>query len=169
MCIKISFGSFYVLLYWSIRKPIRAIHFLIKNILRFQNQSFVSGIEPSFPNCYFNLNLIFCLQNWNLIYGIQALIPESKLQSFVSNLLKQFQTRGFVSTNLKLRFKNQSFVSGLDFCFQNWNLVSGIEASFPNCYSSLNSECCFQNCCFVSRIDILFPQSKPHFQIVKTI
>ena len=57
--------------FWDMRKRISAIHFLVKYILRFQNQGFVSGIKVSFQNCYCTSNLKLCFQDWSFLSKIE--------------------------------------------------------------------------------------------------
>ena len=77
-----------------LHKPIRYIHFLVKNAQnRFQNRSFFSGIWYLSITCYYNSNLSFvswiensflksklCFQNYALVPGIEHSFAQSMVR-----------------------------------------------------------------------------------------
>ena len=91
----------------KLQKPIRAIRFLVKHILRFQNRSFVSGNETSFPNCYSNLDLKICFKH-----------------------AKTIQIRSLVF-GIKVSFSHLKFLFQISIPVEICSFVSRIEASFP--------------------------------------
>ena len=137
----------------KLQKPIRAIRFLVKYILRFQNRSFVSGNETSFPNCYSNLDLKICfkhaktIQFRSLVFGIKISFSQLKalfqisipieIWSFISRTEASFPESKllFQSGNLIYNLLNNSnsrFVSNflLQLRFEASNFFR-IEATFP--------------------------------------
>lgn len=91
----------------KLQKPIRAIRFLVKYILRFQNRSFVSGNETSFPNCYSNLDLKICFKHAKTI---------------------QFRSLVF---GIKISFSQLKALFQISIPIEIWSFISRTEASFP--------------------------------------
>ena len=69
------------------------ICFSVKYILRFQNWSFVSGTEISFPNCYSNLDLKLRFQ---LVMTIQIRNFVSRIEAYTAQKMK-FSIKDFLS------------------------------------------------------------------------
>lgn len=126
---------------------------LSESKLCFQNRSFFSEIYVLLANCFSNLNLNNRFQKWNS--GIEAALSEQRL---CFQLAKTIQIQ---NSNLKLYFQNRSVISRIEVSFsestprfplfktiQIWSFVFRLKLVVTTKIGS-----------FISRIDVLFPES----------